>query len=88
MSQLEDDDKSKMMPAVVVPAQGNLLKSYNIKLVFPKDQNKPEQMMKLILKMFTKDTSLMIHVFDLATEEQYPTLMIEEEILMDTSSFN
>ena len=44
--------------------------------------------MSLILKMFTKDTSFMIHVFDLATEEQYQTLMIKEEIPTETTRFN
>ena len=76
------------MPAVAMLAPGNRLKSYNIKLVFPKDQNKLEQMMSLISKMFTKDTSFTIHIFDLATEEQYQTLMIKEEILTETTRFN
>ena len=45
-------------------------------------------MTSLILKMFTKDISFTIHVFDLATEEQYQTLMIKEEIPMETTRFN
>ena len=88
MSHMDDDENFVSLIASVEPEPRNLQKSYNIKLIFPKDQNKPEQMTRLLSKMFTKDSSLMIRVFDLAMEEQYSMLMIEEEIPMETSHLN
>ena len=56
MNQMDDAENFVSPTASAKPEPKNLQKSYNIKLVFPKDQNKPEQMTRLISRMFTKDS--------------------------------
>jgi hypothetical protein len=60
VSQPEDDVHYKNMTTAGIPAQGPTAKSYNMKLAFPRDQNKPEQMTILIMRIFAKDPLVMI----------------------------
>ena len=88
-SEINHEDEKDKVDMVIEDSMLPLpTKEYNMKLVFPKEQNSQKQISKLITNMMDKDNCFMIKVFNHKKSAQYMRLLIAQDIPTEQSEFN